>query len=236
MSDTQQQNDGAPDQKSSTKPRKPVKAKVLASPIEINPELKGTVGENVVVSYTRMNPPTIGHGKLVNKVNVLAEKLNCKPMIFLSQKHDSNKNPLRFDEKLKYAKLAFGDVIQENTYDDFFGMMRNLSGKYKNIHVVVGEDRYEEMLNKFNKYNGVEFVYENIIVYSAGVRDPDAGGVEGSSATRMREYAINEDYAIFRLGIPDNIQHLSDEIAHAIRIGSGLENNLAQRMFRALRN
>ena len=49
--------------------------------------------ENVVYfTFGRMNPPTIGHGKLLDK---LASKAGRNPYkIFLSQSQDSKKNPL----------------------------------------------------------------------------------------------------------------------------------------------
>ena len=52
-----------------------------------------------------MNPPTVGHEKLLN---VLARKAGRNPYrIFLSQTQDSKKNPLGYAEKIKYARKMF---------------------------------------------------------------------------------------------------------------------------------
>ena len=57
--------------------------------------------------------------------------------------------------------------------------------------MVVGSDRVQEFANLLDKYNGVEgrhgyYGFDNIEVVSAGERDPDAEGVTGMSASKMR--------------------------------------------------
>jgi hypothetical protein len=58
-----------------------------------------------------------------------------------------------------------------------------------------------------NKYNGVEarhgyYGFDNIEVVSAGERDPDAEGVTGMSASKMRAAASANDFEQFKLGLP----------------------------------
>jgi hypothetical protein len=58
-----------------------------------------------------------------------------------------------------------------------------------------------------NKYNGVEarhgyYGFDNIEVVSAGERDPDAEGVTGMSASKMRAAASANDFDQFQLGLP----------------------------------
>ena len=72
----------------------------------------------VVFSFGRMNPPTIGHSKLIIKVMSVAKKEGATPMIFPSKTEDKKKNPLSFKTKVKVMKDVFGNVI--NT------LMRNL--------------------------------------------------------------------------------------------------------------
>ena len=60
--------------------------------------------------------------------------------------------------------------------------------------MVVGSDRVQEFANLLDKYNGVEgrhgyYGFDNIEVVSAGERDPDAEGVTGMSASKMRAAA-----------------------------------------------
>ena len=43
--------------------------------------------------------------------------------------------------------------------------------------------------------------YKSIKVASSGERDPDAEGVTGMSASKMREMAKNDDYRNFKTGV-----------------------------------
>ncbi len=52
-----------------------------------------------------MNPPTIGHEKLLNS---LASKAGKNPYrVYLSQTQDKNKNPLNYKDKIKTARKIF---------------------------------------------------------------------------------------------------------------------------------
>ena len=55
------------------------------------------------------------------------------------------------------------------------------------------------------KYNGELYDFENIRVISAGVRDADAEGVEGMSASKMRKAVADGDFESFRKGTPKEL-------------------------------
>jgi hypothetical protein len=82
---------------------------------------------------------------------------------------------------------------------------------HKSIIMVVGSDRVTEFETLLNKYNGTEarhgyYGFDNIEVVSAGERDPDAEGVTGMSASKMRAAAIANDFDQFKLGLPSNFK------------------------------
>ena len=61
--------------------------------------------KTVFFTFGRMNPPTVGHEKLLN---VLARKAGRNPYrIFLSQTQDSKKNPLNY--KTKFYTIFLSD-------------------------------------------------------------------------------------------------------------------------------
>ena len=68
-------------------------------------------GKTAVVTFGRMNPITIGHEKLVNKVVSEAASRKAVPMVFLSHSSDPKKNPLSYNNKIKFAQQAFGKVV-----------------------------------------------------------------------------------------------------------------------------
>ena len=60
---------------------------------------------DVVFTFGRFNPQTIGHGKLLTKVASLASGNNYR--IYASQSNDAKKNPLKYKEKIKVMRKMF---------------------------------------------------------------------------------------------------------------------------------
>ena len=60
-----------------------------------------------VLAFGRMNPPTVGHEKLVDKVHEIAKKHDAIHAVVLSHSQDAKKNPLDVETKVKHAKKAF---------------------------------------------------------------------------------------------------------------------------------
>ena len=75
---------------------------------------------------------------------------------------------------------------------------------FKNLIMVVGSDRVKEFSSLLKSYNGVEgkrhgfYNFDTIEVASVGDRDPDAEGVSGMSASKMRNASINKDFESFQ--------------------------------------
>jgi len=73
--------------------------------------------------------------------------------------------------------------------------------------MVVGGDRLKTFDDLTHKYNGDLYDLEEIQVVSGGDRDPESDGVDGVSATQLREDAVAGDLVSFRLGLPDDLSH-----------------------------
>jgi hypothetical protein len=69
----------------------------------------------------------------------------------------------------------------------------------------VGSDRQAEFENLAQKYNGDLYEFDLIRVISAGVRDADAEGVSGMSASKMRKAVMDDDFDSFRKGTPKSL-------------------------------
>jgi predicted component of type VI protein secretion system len=208
--------------------------------INTEPRIDEAVTKNVIVlSFGRMNPITIGHEKLAMKVLAEASKRKADPAIFLSHSSDAKKNPLSYDDKIKFAKKAFGNVVKQSPARTIIEVAKTLSGKYKNMILVVGQDRIKEFETLLNKYNGKEFNFDNIEVVSAGARDPDSEGVEGMSASKMRVLAQTGDLKTFTSGLPKKLRSDAKEVYDAVRKGMGMneevETDLDEALTRAQR-
>ena len=226
------------------KDKKSKKDEVLnKNTIEINPQLQEESNRKVVVTFGRMNPPTAGHEKLINKVKEVARKTGAKAEIYLSHSQDAKKNPLSYDDKLLLAKEAFGPIVQKAPAKTIMDVMKVLQSHYDNVTFVVGADRVSEFDALLNKYNGKEFNFASINVISAGERDPDADGIEGMSASKMREAALNGDSTKFKTGLPKKLLQHADEIYTMVRAGMKISEeveldeyvlSVAQRQKRAI--
>lgn len=156
---------------------------------ELQQRLKEAKEKKVVFSFGRMNPPTIGHEKLVNKIKSEAKTRGADARLYLSHTSNKEKDPLTYDEKAKYAKKAFG-IFKKSRARTIIEVAKELEADgYTDIVLVFGEDRDAEMVNLIKRYNGKDFNFNSINSVSAGKRDPNAKGVEGISGTKLRELA-----------------------------------------------
>ena len=187
-----------------------------------------------VISFGRMNPITIGHEKLAMKVMSEASKRKADPHIFLSHSSDAKKNPLSYEDKIKFAKKAFGPVVKTSPARTIIEVAKTLSGKYKKLIVVVGQDRIEEFKSLLERYNTKEYNFESIEIVSAGARDPDAEGVEGMSASKMRTLAQTGDLKTFTSGLPKKLKPSAKEVYDAVRKGMGMNEELEEDLDEAL--
>ena len=171
--------------------------------------------KTVYFTFGRMNPPTIGHEKLLD---VMARKAGKHPYkIYLSQSQDAKKNPLDYQSKVKAARKMFPRHARQIMIDRGIKNVFDIAAKlynegYKNIAMVVGSDRVREFDILLRKYNGQKakhgfYNFQKITVISAGDRDPDAEGAEGMSASKMRAAASNGDFSQFAQGLPKSMSN-----------------------------
>ena len=192
--------------------------------------------KHAVMAFGRLNPPTVGHEKLVNKVQDIAKKVGGSAHIVVSHSQDAKKNPLTPAQKLKHAKRAFPGVnvsASDKDAPNFLAQASKLhAAGVTHFHMVGGSDRADEYHKLLHKYNGVKgphgyFKFKHIEVHSAGDRDPDAEGVEGMSASKMREHAQNGNYNEFRKGVPSKMTDAhAKELYKHVRSGMGINESL----------
>ena len=183
---------------------------------------------SVTITFGRFNPPTNGHEKLLDAVRSIAKGEDY--FIYPSRTFDNKKNPLDPDTKIAFMKQLFADhsqhIINNDALRSIFDVLKQLSSEgYHSVNIVVGEDRVKEFQGLSSKYNGIEYNFEEINVVSAGDRDPDAEGVEGMSASKMRAAASRNDTQVFLSGMPKGTPtSLVKQIMVAVRTGLGLED------------
>jgi len=162
------------------------------------------VSDSVVFTFGRMNPPTVGHGKLIDKVLSVAKSSGAKAVIYPSKTEDDNKNPLSFKMKVKVLKDVYGNIIDTDrgVKTPFDALDQLNDKKVSNVTFVVGSDRVNEF--KKNMSSHIKKNLSNIkdfSVVSAGERDPDASGVSGMSGSKMRSFVQKDDFGNFKKGL-----------------------------------
>lgn len=162
--------------------------------------------KKVVFTFGRMNPPTVGHQKLVDKILSNAKKEKADAKVFLSHTQNNKKDPLNYAEKIRFARKGFGKIVEQSKSKTIIQVLQELEkAGYTDAILVVGSDRVTEFSGLLNKYNGGPFSFDSINVISAGARDPDAEGVEGMSASKLRALAAEGDFDTFKTGLPKKL-------------------------------
>jgi hypothetical protein len=173
-----------------------------------SPEEEQAEGDTLTVVFGRFNPPTVGHEKLLKSAKRIAVDGNLK--VYPSRTQDPKKNPLDPSTKVSYMRKMFPEfgeaIINDPDMKSIFDVLVNADKDgYVNVNIVVGSDRQSEFENLAQKYNKDLYDFDLIRVVSAGVRDADAEGVEGMSASKMRKAVLDNDFESFRKGTPKSL-------------------------------
>jgi len=185
-------------------PSEPAAPKGAGGEPEEQEEVEKTRGV-LTIGFGRFNPPTAGHEKLLDKIKSTAEE--GEYIIYPSHTTDPQKNPLDSESKVLFMKKMFPDHANSIVYDPsvrtIFDALKSADAEgFSSVNIVVGSDRKSEFENLANKYNGQLYNFDSVNVISAGERDPDAEGVEGMSASKLRALAADGDFDAFKKGLP----------------------------------
>lgn len=212
-----------------------------------NGDIREEKGSTAVFTFGRFNPPTVGHEKLIHKVENVAKEHGGEAHIIASHTENKSKDPLPQDKKVGYlskvasSKTKVSGSSKENP--TFLHAAKKLhQAGHDHLVMVAGSDRVHEYQDKLNKYNGHpdHYNFKSIKVVSAGARDPDAEGVEGMSGTKMRSLARSGKHSEFKAGLPKALHPHAKEIGDHIRsipeeiVLEGAVLGVKQRMMRGI--
>lgn len=180
-------------------------------------EDKGTA----TVAFGRFNPPTVGHEKLMNAAKAASKGGDYQ--IYPSRTQDDKKNPLGPDDKIAFMRQLYpkhGErIVNDGEMKTIFNVLKKANEDgYSSINIVVGADRQAEFEKLALQYNGELYDFEDINVVSAGDRDPDAEGVEGMSASKLRKAAAEDDFKTWLSGMPSKVdEKLAKNIFNSVK-------------------
>ena len=212
-----EKNLSAPSSEPAPQQQEPVQEpKVMMEPPEIE-KTKGTL----TIAFGRFNPPTTGHGKLLDTVASNSDEGDY--VIVPSRSQDKKKNPLDADTKIAVMQKMFPNhkdkIVNDQANRTIFDVLKKAhTDGYANVRILGGADRVNEYEKLANNYNGKLYAFDNVEVMSAGERDPDSDDVSGMSASKQRKAAAEGDLKAFMKGVPKSLsQKDAEELYNKIR-------------------
>lgn len=148
-----------------------------------------------------MNPPTLGHEKLLICLGNTAIERHADHVVFLSQSFDISGDPLSWEEKASFFEEVFPGVNLSDNLEikNPYLALEHLAEKYDRVTAITGDDRVEGFKHSFKRYEekwGIKFD-----VVSAGSRCGNSIS-EQASGTQVREAARTGDFATFEKFMP----------------------------------
>lgn len=191
-----------------------------------------------VFCFGRMNPPTLGHGLVINKT---IESGGDNAYIFLSNSVGAD-DPLEPNVKAKFIEQIYPNsashIVNDYVQGPIYAANWLYAKGFRNMAFVAGSDRLakakgsiEKLLNSWNSgpirstdpAGARDYVHMQYI--SAGDRDPESAGIEGFSGTKAREAAKAGDEKLFQeyTGVGSNIKVNGMTLYQAVRKGLNLD-------------
>ena len=188
--------------------------------------------KTIYFTFGRMNPPTAGHEMLLNKLAAAAGRNQYR--IYLSKSNDPKKNPLQYNEKVKFARKMFPKHARQIIKDSQINSIMDIATRLYNdgfVNVVMAVDgpRSRQFDILLNKYNGKEakhgfYNFKSIKFINVGERNDASADIDGVSATKQRKAAQDNDFVAFSQGLPKSTSNKdARDLFNAVRRGMGLK-------------
>ena len=184
--------------------------------------------QSIVIAFGRFNPPTTGHASLLSFIETTAHRYRADIRVYPSQSQDAKKNPLPFQEKLRFLKTLFPHILfNTNTAirTPFDALADVAATGYTDVILVVGSDRVEQF-SQFKKYivprsdphfNKAQHIPLDSYQVIAVPTIRGGSGAAGMSASKQRAFAVAGDYDSFKQGVPGQNDHVARDLYTAVR-------------------
>ena len=185
--------------------------------------------------FGRMNPPTLGHKKLLDTVAKAAGDGDY--YIFASKTHKLPDNPLDYATKFKFLQAMFPEYAEHMVEDPNLRTVMQVASwlydlGYNQVSYVAGSDRLPEFKKLLDAYNGKGqpgdkgyYKFDKINYVSAGARDADAEGLAGISASKARAAAAEGDFEDFKA--KTGAGKLAKPLYNAVRAAMNVSEDIA---------
>ncbi len=185
--------------------------------------------KKAVLTYGRMNPPHIGHERLIRSIF----EIEGDHFIVVSHTQDNKKNPLTIHEKIQCLHKMFPEhknnfYPASKLWPTIFQFAERLYEEgYTHLHIVLGEDRLEKFQTSLQDYNGrfnaegKGYSFESLTFSSPGQRKEIGSDEEIASSTKMKEFITNGDIKGFKrflpLALQDDAEVLMNKVSSSLK-------------------
>lgn len=184
---------------------------------------------HVAFAFGRLNPPHYGHEGLINTLASVAKKGSWA--LFLSKSQDAKKNPLTYDQKVKWVKVLYpqvqGHLVEDPAIRTFLQAAAYLYDKgFRSATFVAGEDDMASMRPVLEQYNGKQVAHGFYQFEPLSFMESP----RLTSATNARQAATGGDVDAFERAtrVPQNIVVDGKTLFQAVRIGMGLSETVEE--------
>ena len=183
-------------------------------------------GKTCIFTFGRYQPPTKGHLKVWKKVG---DTEGDAHYIYTSHTKDKKKNPLDYNTKVGLIKSALKEnninaEVVESEAKTIIDVVVDIANKgFTDIIFVGGSDRLNDIVTLIQKYNDVpnkegnSYHFDTIEGVSAGERDPDSDSLEGISGTKIRQFALDNDFESFKNNLAFSDESTAKEVMEIIK-------------------
>lgn len=183
-------------------------------------------GKTCVFTFGRYQPPTKGHLKVWKKVG---DTEGDAHYIYTSHTKDKKKNPLDYNTKVGLIESALKEnnidaEVVESEAKTIIDVVVDIADKgFTDIIFVGGSDRLNDIVTLIQKYNDVpnkegdSYHFDTIEGVSAGERDPDSDSLEGVSGTKIRQFALDNDFESFKDNLAFSDESTAKEVMELIK-------------------
>ena len=183
-------------------------------------------GKTCVFTFGRYQPPTKGHLKVWKKVE---DTEGDAHYIYTSHTKDKKKNPLDYNTKVGLIESALKEnninaEVVESEAKTIIDVVVDIANKgFTDIIFVGGSDRLNDIVTLIQKYNDVpnkegnSYHFDTIEGVSAGERDPDSDSLEGISGTKIRQFALDNDFESFKNNLAFSDESTAKEVMEIIK-------------------
>jgi hypothetical protein len=186
--------------------------------------------QHVSFCFGRMNPPHYGHEGVIKTVQSTAK--GGAWAIFVSKSHDNKKNPLTYDQKIKWIQALYpqtqGHLVEDPAIKTVLAAAAHLYDKgFRSATFIAGEDDMPQMRKLLEDYNGAEGKSHGFYKFDplTFVESPRL-----TSATNARQAAMDNNPEAFEIAtrVKPNITVDGKTLFQAVRSGMGLGESISE--------